>query len=121
MAGFNPNRKKKTYSFNRSQTSKGVATVVDSLYANTYSSAEYTVTSTIQGTNIREITKILMIHNGSGAGVTAANVIVISNLNTAGNTLVSWSAGTSGNIAQLQATTTNANTILRIKRDYMAI
>ena len=29
MAGFNPNRKKKTYSFNRSQTSKVVATVVD--------------------------------------------------------------------------------------------
>jgi hypothetical protein len=29
MAGFNPNRKKKTYSFNRSQTSKIVATVVD--------------------------------------------------------------------------------------------
>jgi hypothetical protein len=29
MAGFNPNRKKKTYSFNRSQTSKVVATIVD--------------------------------------------------------------------------------------------
>lgn len=29
MSGFNPNRKKKTYSFNRSQASKIVATVVD--------------------------------------------------------------------------------------------
>lgn len=29
MAGFNPNRKKKTYSFNRSQPSKVVGTVVD--------------------------------------------------------------------------------------------
>lgn len=29
MSGFNPNRKKKTYSFNRSQTSKVIATVVD--------------------------------------------------------------------------------------------
>jgi hypothetical protein len=29
MAGFNPNRKKKTYSFNRQQPSKVIATVVD--------------------------------------------------------------------------------------------
>ena len=29
MAGFNPNKKKKTYSFNRSQPSKVIATVVD--------------------------------------------------------------------------------------------
>ena len=29
MAGFNPNRKKKTYSFNRSQPSKIIATLVD--------------------------------------------------------------------------------------------
>ena len=29
MAGFNPNRKKKTYSLNRSQPAKVIATVVD--------------------------------------------------------------------------------------------
>ena len=99
----------------------GIATTVDSLYANNYSSAKYTITATIQGTNIREISELLMVHNGSAAGAGTATVMSYGRVNTAGNTLVTWSATTSGNIAQLQATTTNANTILRIKRDYMAI
>jgi hypothetical protein len=99
----------------------GVATVVDNLYANAYSSAKYTITATIQGTNIREISELLMIHNGSSAGAGTATVMSYGRVNTAGNTLVTWGATTTGNIAQLQATTTNANTILRIKRDYLAI
>jgi len=99
----------------------GITAVVDNLFANSYSSAEYTITSTIQGSNVREITKLLMIHNGNGSGAGTASVTVISSLCTAGNTLVTWTAGTSGNIAQLKATTANNNTIMRIKRDYQAI
>ena len=95
--------------------------VVDNLFANTYSSAKYTITATLQGTSIREIVEILMIHNGSAAGAGTATISAYNRVNTAGNTLVTWGATTSGNIAQLQATTTNANTILRIKRDYQAI
>jgi hypothetical protein len=95
--------------------------VIDNLYANSYSSAKYTITATLQGTNIREITELLMIHNGGAASAGTATVMSYGRVNTAGNTLVTYGATTTGNIAQLQATTTNANTILRIKRDYMAI
>jgi hypothetical protein len=95
--------------------------VVDNLYANTYSSAKYTITATLQGTNIREISELLLVHNGGSVSAGTATVMSYGRVNTAGNTLVTWGATTSGNIAQLQATTTNANTILRIKRDYMAI
>ena len=95
--------------------------VVDNLYANSYSSAKYTITATLAGTNIREITEVLMVHTGNGAGAGSVYMSSYGRINTAGNTLVTYSGSTSGNIAQLQATTTNANTILRIKRDYMAI
>jgi len=95
--------------------------VIDNLYANSYSSAKYTITATLSGTNIREITEVLMIHTGNGAGAGSIYMTSYGRVNTAGNTLVTYSGATSGNIAQLQATTTNANTILRIKRDYMAL
>ena len=95
--------------------------VVDNLFANSYSSAKYTITATLAGTNIREITEVLMVHTGNGAGAGSVYMSSYGRVNTAGNTLVTYSGSTSGNIAQLQATTTNANTILRIKRDYMAI
>jgi hypothetical protein len=110
-----------TLSPNVTVSTAGVATTVDSLFANNYSSAKYTITATIQGTNIREISEILMVHNGSAAGAGTATVMSYGRVSTSGNTLVTWGATTSGNIAQLQATTTNANTILRIKRDYQAI
>jgi hypothetical protein len=110
-----------TSSPNVTVATSGLATVVDNLYANAYSSAKYTITATIQGTNIREVSELLMVHNGSAAGAGTATVMSYGRVNTAGNTLVTWGATTTGNIAQLQATTTNANTILRIKRDYMAI
>jgi hypothetical protein len=99
----------------------GVPTTVDMLYANTYSSAEYTVTATIRGTNIREISKILMTHNGDASGAGNTIISVYSTLNTAGNTLVSWSAGTTGNIAKLIGSTSNNNTVLRIRREYQMI
>jgi hypothetical protein len=94
---------------------------IDNLYANTYSSAEYTITATLSGTNIREITKVLMVHNGSGASAGTATATAYGAVNTAGNTLATYTATTTGNIAQLQATTTNANTIFRIKRTYQAL
>ena len=95
--------------------------VIDNLFANSYSSAKYTITATLAGTTIREITEVLMVHTGNGAGAGSVYMSSYGRVNTAGNTLVTYSGSTSGNIAQLQATTTNANTILRIKRDYMAI
>jgi hypothetical protein len=95
--------------------------VIDNLFANSYSSAKYTITATIQGTTIREVTEVLMVHTGNGAGAGSVYMSSYGRVNTAGNTLVTYSGATSGNIAQLQATTTNANTILRIKRDYMAL
>jgi len=95
--------------------------VIDNLYANSYSSAKYTITATLAGTTIREVTEVLMVHTGNSAGAGSVYMSSYGRVNTAGNTLVTFSGTTSGNIAQLQATTTNANTILRIKRDYMAI
>ena len=58
---------------------------------------------------------------GWGTGAGTATVMSYGKVNTAGNTLATYGATVSGNIAQLQATTTNANTIFRIKRDYQAI
>ena len=91
-------------------------TVVDSFFANTYSSAEYTVTSTLQGTTIREILKVLVAHNGS-----TANVQMYGRTTTSGNTLTTFTGGFTGASFQLSATTTNNNTILRIKKDYQSI
>jgi hypothetical protein len=110
-----------TYSPNVTVASSGTATAVDNLYANTYSSAEYTITATIQNSQVREITKVLMVHSSSPSGGGAATALQYSNVCTAGNSLVAFSAQMTGNIAQLTATTTNANTILRIKRNYQAI
>ena len=100
--------------------SAGLATI-DNLYANAYSSAKYTITATIQGTNIREIVEVLLIHNGDGTSSGTASCMVYGKVNTAGNTLATYSGATTGNIAQLQATTTNANTIFRISKNYQAI
>ena len=100
--------------------SAGTSTI-DTLFANTYSSAKYTITATMSGTNIREINEVLMIHNGDATSAGTATVLSYGKINTAGNTLVTFGATTTGNIAQLQATTTNANTILRIQRDYLAL
>jgi hypothetical protein len=110
-----------TLSPNVTVSTSGSATVVDNVFANTYSSAEYTITSVIQGTNIRQIDKVHLIHNGDASSAGTTTVMVYGTVNTAGNNLVSYTGVTSGNIAQLKATTTNNNTILRIKRNYQAI
>jgi hypothetical protein len=91
-------------------------TVIDNFLANTYSSAEYTVTSTIVNTNIREIAKILLVHNNTTANISTYGVIC-----TAGNALTNFEANIiSGNV-RLYANVTNSNTIVRVDSVYQAI
>ena len=94
----------------------GVATTVDSFSATVYSSAEYTATATIAGTNIREICKILIVSNGT-------NVITnqFANTATAANSLVAYSAQITSGTAYLQGAATNNNTIVRLHKNYQAI
>ena len=89
------------------------ATTVDSFFSNTYSTAKYILTSTFAG--VKEATEALVVTNG-----TVANVVVWATINTAGNTLTSWSATMSGNIVQLQGTTTNNGTVVRMTKLYNA-
>ncbi len=91
-------------------------TPIDYFFANTYSSAEYTITSTIANTNIREIAKVLLVHNGSIVEHTTYGAIC-----TAGNTLTNFEANiVSGNLI-LYANTTNGNTKVRVDSVYQAI
>lgn len=91
-------------------------TAIDWFFANTYSSAEYTVTSTLTNTNIREIAKILLVHNGTTVEHTTYGAIC-----TAGNTLTNFEANiVSGNLI-LYANTTNGNTKVRVDSVYQAI
>jgi hypothetical protein len=91
-------------------------TTVDSFYANTYSSAEYTVTSTISGTTFREITKLLVVTDGTTAFRTVYGVT-----STTGNTMSTWSANVVGGSVTLWATPANANTIYRIRKNYQTV
>jgi hypothetical protein len=96
--------------------SASTLTTLDSFYANTYSSAEYTVTSTIANTNIRQIAKVLVVTDGTNAYVTTFGVTA-----TSSNTLATFSGNvTSGNV-NLGITTTNASTINRVRKNYQAI
>jgi len=97
-------------------TTASTPTVVDSFDATLYSSAEYTITSTIQGTNVREIVKVLAVHNG-----TSANITSFSRSTTSGNTLTTLTGAVSGSNFQLSATTTNNNTVLRIRKNYQSL
>lgn len=91
-------------------------TVVDSFSSTVYSSAEYTVTSTVKNTGIREIAKILAVHDGANVSIVEYGVV-----STAGNVLSDFTANiVSGNV-KLYANTTNANTIIRIDSVYQAI
>lgn len=94
----------------------GSPAVVDSFAADTYGSAEYTVTATIQGTNIRQMSKVTLVTNG-----TATSVEQFGNVCTAGNSLVAFSGGFSAGSAQLKATTSDNNTILRIAKLYQPL
>ena len=93
-----------------------VDTQIDIFRANTYSSAEYTVTSTIRNTNIREIAKILLVHDNANVSITEYGVV-----STAGNILAEFNANiVSGNVI-LYANVTNANTIIRVDSVLQAI
>jgi hypothetical protein len=82
---------------------------IDYFDGNLYSSAEFTVTSTIQNTNIREIAKILAVHNNANATITTFGIV-----NTAGNSLTTFTANiVTGNV-RIYANVTNPNTVIRI-------
>jgi hypothetical protein len=95
-------------------STSGVATTVDSFYANTYSTAKYILTSTLGST--KEAAEALVISNG-----VTTNIVVYGSINTAGNTLTTWSATMTGNVVQLQGTTTNNNTVVRMTKQYNAV
>ncbi len=101
---------------NTTVATNGVATTIDSFPTNTYSSGEYTITATIQGTNIREIAKLIIVHDNSTAYRNVYGVI-----STSGNALVNYSATVSSGNVLLQATTTNDNTIFKIAKNYQAL
>ena len=97
-------------------TTASSPTTVDTFLTSAYSSAEYFCTATIQGTNIREVVKIHVVTNG-----TTATAMDYGAVTTSGNTLVTWGASVASGNVLLSATTTNANTILRIRKNLQAI
>ena len=94
----------------------GSPATVDSFDSAVYGSAEYTVTATIQGTNIRQISKVTLVTDG-----VATSVAQFGNVCTAGNSLVAFTGGFSSGSAQLRATTSDNNTILRIAKLYQPL
>lgn len=94
----------------------GSPAVVDSFDSTVYGSAEYTVTASIQGTNIRQMSKVTLVTDG-----TATTVAQFGNVCTAGNSLVVFSGGFSSGSAQLKATTSDNNTIFRIAKLYQPL
>ena len=93
-----------------------LATNVDAFSSSVYSSAEYTATATIAGTNIREISKVIISSDG-----TAAVSNQFANACTAGNSLVAYGATVIAGSVYLQGTATNNNTIVRLHKNYQAI
>ena len=97
------------YRPNATVVTDGVPYQIDYFDGNLYSSAEFTVTSTIQNTNIREIAKILAVHNNTTATITTFGIV-----NTAGNSLTTFTANiVTGNV-RIYANVTNPNTVIRI-------
>ena len=94
----------------------GSPAVADSFSYSVYGSAEYTVTATIQNTNIRQMCKVTLVTDG-----TATVVEQFGNVCTEGNSLVAFSGGFSSGSAQLKVTTSNNNTILRIAKLYQPL
>jgi hypothetical protein len=90
--------------------------ILDSFYANTYSSAEYTVTATISGTNIKQIAKVLAVTDGVSAYITTYGIT-----STTGNTLATFSGNVTGGSMNFNVTPTNNTTIFRVRKEYQAI
>ena len=94
---------------NATVVTDGVPFEIEYFDGNLYSSAEFTVTSTIRDTNIREIAKILAVHNNANATITTFGIV-----NTAGNSLTTFTANiVTGNV-RIYANVTNPNTVIRI-------
>ena len=93
-----------------------LATNVDAFSSSVYSSAEYTATATVSGTNIREIAKVIVSSDG-----TIAESNQFANVCTAGNSLVTYSATVIAGNVYLQGTAANNNTIVRLRKNYQAI
>jgi hypothetical protein len=97
------------YRSNATVVTDGVPYEIDKFDGNLYSSAEFTVTSTIRNTNIREIAKILAVHNKVNATITTFGIV-----NTAGNSLTTFTANiVTGNV-RIYANVTNPNTVIRV-------
>jgi hypothetical protein len=97
------------YRSNITVVTDGVPYEIDRFDGNLYSSAEFTVTSTIRNTNIREIAKILAVHNNANATITTFGIV-----NTAGNSLTTFTANiVTGNV-RIYANVTNPNTVIRV-------
>jgi hypothetical protein len=93
-----------------------LATNVDAFSSSVYSSAEYTATATIAGTNVKEISKVIIVSDG-----TIVETNQFANACTAGNSLVAYSAQVIAGNVYLQGTATNNNTIVRLHKNYQAI
>jgi hypothetical protein len=94
--------------------SAATPTTVDSFFGNTYSTAKYILSSTYNG--VKEAAEALVVSNGA-----TSNIVVYGTINTAGNTLTTWSTTMSGNIVNLVGTTTNAGTVIRMTKQYNAV
>ena len=97
-------------------TNSGTLTTLDTFDSTLYSSAEYTVTGTIQGTSIRQIATILVITNGVNAYLTTYGVV-----STAGNTLAIFSGNVVSANVNLGVTTTNNNMTFRVRKNYQQL
>ena len=94
--------------------SAATPTTVDSFFGNTYSTAKYILSSTYNG--VKEAAEALVVSNGA-----TSNIVVYGTINTAGNTLTTWSTTMSGNVVNLVGTTTNAGTVIRMTKQYNAV
>jgi hypothetical protein len=104
------------YAANVTVATAGVATTLDSFAAGTYSSAEYTITGTISGTNTREIAKVLVVTDGSSAYNTVYGVV-----STSGSFLTTYTTSIVGGNVELHVIAANANMVYRVKKNYQAI
>jgi hypothetical protein len=115
VVGWDVNGARINNNANVTVASAGTSTI-DSFFANTYSSAEYTITGTISGTNIRQISKVLVASAGG-----TASISTYGSVTTNANTLATFSVTVSGGSVNLQSSATNTNMIYKIDKLYQTI
>jgi hypothetical protein len=115
VVGWDVNGARINNNANVTIASAGTSTI-DRFFANTYSSAEYTITGTIGGTNIRQISKVLVASTGS-----TASISTYGSVTTTANTLATFSVSVSGGFVNLQSVATNPNMIYKIDKLYQTI